>query len=115
MIRISFKPSSSANKPIFFSGVLIAIERHPSEPTILIRSSVDGLGVEQKFAVMSPLIEKIEVMQAATLLVKHKLYMLREQPGLITKFSIPAADQARRVELLKGRKGKVHWAQAKTQ
>lgn len=112
MIRISYKPSMTAGKPTIFSGVLLAINRHPSEPTILVRSSVDGIGIEQKFCVMSPLIEKIEVIKPASLLIKHKLYMLRDQPSLISKFSLNPEDQKQRLSKLK-RAGKLHWSSPK--
>lgn len=61
---------------------------------------------------MSPLIEKIEVVKPASLLQKHKLYLLREQPGLITKFGLEPEDQKRRLETGK-QKGKVHWCNRK--
>lgn len=108
MIRVLAKPNVTAARPVAFTGVLLAIHRHPSEPTILVRTAVDGIGVEQKFCVMSPLIEKIEVIKPATLLQKHKLYMLRDQPALINKFSLPPEDQKRRLSKLK-RNGKLHY------
>ncbi len=108
MIRVHYKSSITANKATAFAGVLLAIHRHPSEPTILVRSSVDGVGIEQKFCVMSPLIEKIEVIKPASLLLKHKLYMLRDQPALISKFSLTPEEQKRRLEKLK-KGGKLHW------
>jgi len=107
LIKISYKTSTTSTRPTVFQGVLLATHRHPSEPTILVRANIDGVGVEQKFCVMSPLVEGIEVLRPATLLMKHKLYLLREQPALINKFSLPVEDQKRRLSQVR-RGGKLH-------
>jgi len=113
LLRITSKPSLTATKPITFTGVMLALHRHPSEPTILLRTSVDGVGVEQKFCVMSPLIERIEVVQPASLMIKHKLYLLRDQPSLISKFSLPPEEQRKRLAKMRNGRPKLHWGMAR--
>lgn len=108
MLKVFYRTSMTARSPAQFAGVLLAIHRHPSEPTILVRAMVDGVGVEQKFCVLSPLIERIEVVRPATLLTKHKLYLLRDKPKLASKYSISASEQKQRLRKVQ-RAGKLHW------
>lgn len=71
-----------------FTGMLIAIRRHPSEPTIILRAMIDEVGVEQTFCIFSPLIERIEVVKAVQN-VRHKgnkIYWIRERPDRIPSF-----------------------------
>lgn len=107
MLRLTYRMSVSAKNPTTFTGVLLAIHRHPSEPTILLRTLVDGVGVEQKFCVFSPLIEKIEVVKPATLLKTRKLYSLREKPTLISKYTIDVEGQKKRLVKMQ-HSGKIH-------
>jgi large subunit ribosomal protein L19 len=109
MLKITYKTSTTAKNATNFTGVLLSIHRHPSEPTILLRTVIDGVGVEQKFCVFSPLIQKIEVLKPATLITKQKLYLLRDKPGLISKYTISTEDQRKRLKKLP-HSGKLHRA-----
>lgn len=86
LINVTYHPSRSTKYTSTFSGILIAIRRHTSEPTIIVRSSIDGMGVEQIFCVFSPLITKIQVVRRASKWKGNKLYWLRERPEMISSF-----------------------------
>lgn len=109
MLKISYRTSTTAKNATNFAGVLLAIHRHPAEPTFLMRTIIDGVGVEQKFCVFSPLIEKIEVLKPATLLTRQKLYLLRDKPGMISKYTITTEEQRKRLQKLP-HAGKLHHA-----
>lgn len=84
--RLNHSSPSSHHSLASFTGVLLAIRRHLSTPTILVRSSIDGVGVEQIFCVFSPMVQRIEVMRRATKWKGSKLYWLRDQPQRIPGF-----------------------------
>ena len=86
LLNVTYYPARSSKHTTTFTGILIAIRRHTAEPTIIVRSSIDGVGMEQVFCVFSPLISKIEVARKATKWKGNKLYWLREKPEMITSF-----------------------------
>lgn len=81
-----FASKSETARPSTFTGVLIAIRRHPSEPTFSLRTIIDTVGVEQLFPVFSPLITKIEVVKRAIKLKSYKAYWLRDNPEKSIEF-----------------------------
>lgn len=63
-----------------FSGVVIAISGSGTREMFMVRRIVAGEGVERKFPVHSPKIEKIEV-KRRSVVRRAKLYFLRERSG----------------------------------
>lgn len=63
-----------------FSGVVIARSGSGTREMFVVRRIVAGEGVERKFPVHSPKIEKIEV-QRRSVVRRAKLYFLRERSG----------------------------------
>jgi large subunit ribosomal protein L19 len=63
-----------------FSGVVIAISGSGTREMFVVRRIVAGEGVERKFPVHSPKIEKIEV-KRRSVVRRAKLYFLRERSG----------------------------------
>ena len=87
ILKVTFNQSKSESaRPSTFTGVLIAIRRHPSEPTFSLRTIVDTIGVEQLFPVFSPLITKIEVVKKAIKIKSNKAYWLRDNPEKASEF-----------------------------
>ena len=89
LIRVTYRNSKSAKSASIFNGVLLAFRRYPSNPTMIVRTVIDEVGVEQVFSILSPLIEKIEVVKAATFFGRRKLYFLRDKPSLIPFYTLP--------------------------
>ncbi|MEC8473994.1 MAG: 50S ribosomal protein L19 [Planctomycetota bacterium] len=63
-----------------FSGVVIARSGSGSREMFAVRRIVAGEGVERKFPVHSPRIEKVEVKRSAVVR-RAKLYFLRDRVG----------------------------------
>lgn len=63
-----------------FSGVVIARNGSGTREMFVVRRIVAGEGVERKFPVHSPKIEKIEVTRKSVVR-RAKLYVLRERSG----------------------------------
>lgn len=63
-----------------FSGVVIARNGSGTREMFVVRRIVAGEGVERKFPVHSPKIEKIEV-KRKSVVRRAKLYFLRERSG----------------------------------
>ena len=63
-----------------FSGVVIARNGSGTREMFVVRRIVAGEGVERKFPVHSPKIEKIEV-KRRSVVRRAKLYFLRERSG----------------------------------
>jgi large subunit ribosomal protein L19 len=63
-----------------FSGVVIAKSGSGSREMFVVRRIVSGEGVERKFPLHSPKIEKIEVKRSGVVR-RAKLYYLRERTG----------------------------------
>lgn len=63
-----------------FSGVVIAMSGSGTREMFVVRRIVAGEGVERKFPVHSPKIEKIEV-KRKSVVRRAKLYFLRERSG----------------------------------
>jgi large subunit ribosomal protein L19 len=63
-----------------FSGVVIARNGSGTRQMFVVRRIVGGEGVERKFPVHSPKIEKIEV-KRKSVIRRAKLYFLRERSG----------------------------------
>lgn len=68
-----------------FMGVVIAIRRKGLETTFTLRNIVMKVGVEQRFALYSPMLKSIKVLQQAgskdIKFRRAKLFYLRDQPG----------------------------------
>lgn len=87
VLKVTYFPSKSElNRPATFTGFLIALRRHPSEPTFSLRTIVDNIGVEQLFPVFSPMISKIEVVKRAIKTKSYKAYWLRDKPEKAAEF-----------------------------
>ena len=63
-----------------FTGVVIALSGSGSREMFAVRRIVAGEGVERKFPVHSPRIEKIEVKRSG-IVRRAKLYFLRDRVG----------------------------------
>ena len=63
-----------------FSGVVIARSGSGTREMFVVRRIVAGEGVERKFPVLSPRIDKIEV-KRKSVVRRAKLYFLRERSG----------------------------------
>lgn len=63
-----------------FSGVVIARNGSGAREMFTVRRIVSGQGVERKFPLHSPRIEKVEVKRSAVVR-RAKLYFLRERAG----------------------------------
>ena len=63
-----------------FSGVVIARSGSGTREMFVVRRIVAGEGVERKFPLHSPKIEKVEV-QRRSVVRRAKLYFLRERSG----------------------------------
>ncbi|MEM9645683.1 MAG: 50S ribosomal protein L19 [Planctomycetota bacterium] len=63
-----------------FSGVVIAISGQGSKEMFTVRRIVAGEGVERKFPIHSPRIEKVEVKRSG-IVRRAKLYFLRDRVG----------------------------------
>ncbi|MCR9294599.1 MAG: 50S ribosomal protein L19 [bacterium] len=63
-----------------FSGVVIAMSGSGTREMFVVRRIVAGEGVERKFPVHSPKIEKIEV-KRKSVVRRAKLYFLRQRSG----------------------------------
>lgn len=83
LVRLTYRANRSSPSPVTFTGVLLAIRRSPGNPTILVRGLIDEVGVEQVFCIFSPLLERIEVLQAPAKRSDRKLYHLRDRPAEI--------------------------------
>jgi large subunit ribosomal protein L19 len=87
ILKVTFLTSKTeSNRPSSFVGVLIAVRRNEADPTFILRSVVDSVGVEQLFPVFSPLILKIEVVKKAIKQKSNKAYWLREKPEKALEF-----------------------------
>ncbi len=63
-----------------FSGVVIALSGSGSKEMFTVRRIVSGEGVERKFPLHSPRIEKVEVKRSGVVR-RAKLYFLRDRVG----------------------------------
>jgi large subunit ribosomal protein L19 len=63
-----------------FSGVVIALSGSGSKEMFTVRRIVAGEGVERKFPIHSPRIEKVEV-KRSSVVRRAKLYFLRDRVG----------------------------------
>lgn len=86
VLKVTFYQCKSDTRPSIFTGVLIAVRRHPSEPTFSLKTVIDSVGVEQLFPVFSPLISKIDVVKRAIKIKSQKAYWLRDKPEKAVEF-----------------------------
>lgn len=87
VLKVTYYQSKSETaRPSTFTGVLIAVRHHPSEPNFSLRTVIDSVGVEQLFHVFSPLITKIEVVKRAIKIKSNKAYWLRDKPEKAVEF-----------------------------
>lgn len=85
LIRIIYRVTLKSDKKSSFTGILISLKRNCAEPTITLRTVIDGVGVEQLFCVLSPLIDAIEVIRPADVYRTKDLYHLRDKPEDLMK------------------------------
>ena len=82
-VRVSYKIVEGDSSRIqVFEGVVIAKEKQKKDfnSTLTVRKVSHGVGVERKFLLHSPLIEKIEVVKKGVVR-RGKLYYLRNLEG----------------------------------
>ena len=82
-VRVSYKIIEGDSSRIqVFEGVVIAKEKQKKDfnSTLTVRKVSHGVGVERKFLLHSPLIEKIEVVKKGVVR-RGKLYYLRNLEG----------------------------------
>lgn len=61
-----------------FSGMVIAIKRNGLSTNFVLRNKITGLGVESRYQLYSPIIEKIELMRRPNKMKRRaKLYYVR--------------------------------------
>lgn len=87
VLKVTYYQSKSETaRSSTFTGVLIAVRRHPAEPTFSLRTVIDSVGVEKLFHVFSTLITKIEVVKRAIKVKSNKAYWLRDKPEKAIEF-----------------------------
>ncbi|MBO4956349.1 MAG: 50S ribosomal protein L19 [Rickettsiales bacterium] len=82
-VKVSYKIVEGDSSRIqVFEGVVIAKEKQVSDfnSTITVRKISHGVGVERKFLIHSPLVEKIEISKKGVVR-RGKLYYLRNLEG----------------------------------
>ena len=82
-VKVSYKIIEGDSSRIqVFEGVVIAKEKQVSDfnSTITVRKISHGVGVERKFLIHSPLVEKIEISKKGVVR-RGKLYYLRNLEG----------------------------------
>jgi large subunit ribosomal protein L19 len=81
-VRVHVRIVEGKNERIqVFQGVIIALERNGAGATVTVRRVASGgVGVERKFLIHSPRIDKIEVVRHAHVR-RAKLYYLRSRSG----------------------------------
>lgn len=86
-----------------FSGFMLCLRRNTANPTFILRSTIDGVAVEQVFSIFSPTIMKIECNKKATCLYGNKAYWIRDNPNWQSKFHVPADQKVsiRKIRLAK--------------
>lgn len=90
ILKVTYCTSrTESSRPASFVGVLLAVRRNEADPTFILRSVVDGVGVEQLFPVFSPMINSIEVVKKAIKQKSNKAYWLREKPEKALEFITP--------------------------
>jgi large subunit ribosomal protein L19 len=66
-----------------FVGVLIAINRRHLSTNILLRTKIGGTGVEERFNIFNPAVERVETLRVpAKRRKRSKLYFIRENTKL---------------------------------
>ena len=82
-VRVSYKIVEGDSSRIqVFEGVVIAKEKQVSDfnSTLTVRKISHGVGVERKYLIYSPMVEKIEVVKKGVVR-RGKLYYLRNLKG----------------------------------
>ena len=82
-VRVSYKiVEGDTSRVQVFEGVVIAKEKQKKDfnSTLTVRKNSHGVGVERKFLLHSPLIEKIEIVKQGVVR-RGKLYYLRDLEG----------------------------------
>lgn len=74
-VKVSIREKGKERLQVF-QGIVIAMRRSGAASSFTVRRSVYGIGVERKFLLHSPLLEKVEVVQPARVR-RAKLYYLR--------------------------------------
>lgn len=86
-VKVKYKISEGANTRLqAFIGIVIAKSKHHSNycATFTVRKISDGIGVERKFNLYSPLVASIELMKKG-IIRRAKLYYLRNLTGKATR------------------------------
>jgi ribosomal protein L19 len=90
VLKVTYSTSrTEASKTTSFTGILIGVRRHLSDPTFMLRACIDGVDVEQLFHVCNPLISNIQVVQRAIKTKGFKAYWLRERLDKAPEFTVP--------------------------
>ena len=82
-VRVSYKiVEGDTGRIQVFEGVVIAKEKQKKDfnSTLTVRKNSHGVGVERKFLLHSPLVEKIEIVKQGVVR-RGKLYYLRNLEG----------------------------------
>jgi large subunit ribosomal protein L19 len=80
IIRVKRKFMESSNRILQFTGICMAINRRGLGSSLIVRSVIDRVGVEQTFPVFSPLITQMDIVKRGRFR-KAKLYFLRRKSG----------------------------------
>lgn len=81
VVKVNYRLSAVNRTQCTFNGVILAIDRSPGCPRILVRGEIDGYAVEQSFPLTSPLLSSVEIVKSATFLGRSRLYWLRDKPS----------------------------------
>ena len=80
IIRVKRKFMESSNRTLQFTGICMGINRSGLGSSLIVRSVIDRVGVEQTFPVFSSLITQIDIVKRGRFR-KAKLYFLRRKSG----------------------------------
>jgi large subunit ribosomal protein L19 len=87
LVRVSYRIIEGESSRIqIFEGTVISTEKSKNnfDSTFTVRKISHGIGVERKFMLYSPLVEKIEVIKKGSVR-RSKLYFLRKRKGKATR------------------------------
>lgn len=80
-VKVSVKISEGANQRIqMFEGIVIARRNCALTSSFVVRKISNGVGVERRFMLYSPLVDNIEVVRTGRVR-RAKLYYLRSRSG----------------------------------
>lgn len=75
VVRVSFKDGL---KNPSFTGAVMAIDRNGADSTVLLRSKVTGVGVERRFSLYNPFIERVDIVRRPEKYTgRNRIYYIR--------------------------------------